>query len=229
MEMIIGRHASTSQLRITVGQQSKAFGSVGSVPMTVSRQHCSITQQADGTYKIVNLKPQNVTFVNGVEVMAKVIKEGDRVELGPSKFLVSWEWIKGFVPTMVDFHPLKRVWEEYDEHKLDQQIADRKFNSLRGITGLITMGAIALSIIFPEFRETPLYIGVYILAILISAGFTYKAYQDSSKGPMKQKKLTEDFQQAYVCPHCHHFLGFQSFTVLMQNEACPYCKAKIKK
>ena len=130
---------------------------------------------------------------------------------------------------MVDFRPLQRVWEEYDEHKLDQQIADRKFNSLRGITGLITMGAIALSIIFPEFRETPLYIGLYLLGILISVGFTVKAYKDSSKGPLRQKQLTEEFQQHYVCPHCHHFLGILSYGVLMQNEACPYCKAKIKK
>ncbi len=229
MEIIIGRDANTSQLRITMGQQSKTFGAMGCVPMTVSRQHCSITQNADGTYKIVNLKPQNVTFVNGVEVMAKVITERDRIELGPSKFLVSWDWIKSFAPQMVDFRPLKRVWEEYDGHKLDQQIADRKFNSLRGITGLITMGAIALGFVVPEFRESLLFIGLYVLAILISAAFTYKAYKDSSKGPMKQKKLADDFQQTYICPHCHHFLGFQSFTVLMQNEACPYCKAKIKK
>lgn len=229
MELIIGRDATTSQLRITMGQQSKAFGAMGSVPMTVSRQHCSLNILSDGSFKITNLKPQNVTFVNGVEVMAKNIIDKDRIELGPSKFLVSWDWIKSFIPQMVDFRPLKSVWEEYDEHKLDQQIADRKFNSLRGVTGLITMGAIALSIIFPEFRETPLYIGLYLLGILITVGFTIKAYQDSSKGPMKQKKLTEDFQQHYVCPHCHHFLGFQSYEVLMQNEACPYCRAKIKK
>ena len=229
MDLIIGRDATTSQLRITVGQQSKAFGAMGSVPMTVSRQHCSLTLLPNGSYKISNLKPQNVTFVNGVEVMAKNITDKDRIELGPSKFFVSWDWIKSFIPQMVDFRPLKSVWEEYDEHKLDQQIADRKFNSLRGVTGLITMGAIALSIIFPEFRETPLYIGLYLLGILITVGFTIKAYQDSSKGPMKQKKLTEDFQQHYVCPHCHHFLGFQSYEVLMQNEACPYCRAKIKK
>lgn len=91
------------------------------------------------------------------------------------------------------------------------------------------MGAIALSIIFPEFRETPLYIGLYLLGILISVGFTVKAYKDSSKGPLRQKQLTEEFLQHYVCPHCHHFLGFLSYGVLMQNEACPYCKAKIKK
>ena len=229
MELIIGRDATTSQLRITVGQQSKTFGALGSIPITVSRQHCSLTLLADGSYKITNLKPQNVTFVNGVEVMSKTITSADRIELGPSKFLVSWDWIKSFIPQMVDFRPLRNIWEEYDEHKLDQQIADRKFNSLRGVTGLITMGAIALSIIFPEFRETPLYIGLYLFGLLVSVGFTIKAYQDSSKGPMKQKELMEDFQRHYVCPHCHHFLGFQSYDVLMQNEACPYCKAKIKK
>ena len=73
MELIIGRDASTSQLRITMGQQSKTFGVAGSVPMTVSRQHCSLTINPDGSYRITNLKPQNVTFVNGVEIMAKTI------------------------------------------------------------------------------------------------------------------------------------------------------------
>ena len=229
MELIIGRDASTSQLRITMGQQTKAFGATGSVPITVSRQHCSLIINPNGSYKITNLKPQNVTFINGVEMMAKTITEKDKRVLGPSKFLVSWDWIKSFVPQLVDFRSLQRVWEEYDEHKLDQQIADRKFNSLRGITGLITMGAIALSIIFPEFRETPLYIGLYLFGILISVGFTVKAYKDSSKGPLRQKQLTEEFQQHYVCPNCRHFLGFQSYDVLTQNDNCPYCKAKIKK
>ena len=229
MEIIIGRDANTSQLKITIGQQSKVFGAVGCIPITVSRQHCSLTDNPDGTYRIVNLKPQNITYVNGVEVMVKNITEKDKIELGPDKYLVSWDLIKGLMPKMVDFRPLKHVWEEYDEHKLDQQIADRKFNSLRSITGLITMGAIALSIVYPDFRETPLYIGVYLLAIFISVCFTVKAYQDSSRGPMKTKKLTEDFQQHYVCPNCGHFLGFQSYDVLMQNTACPHCKAKIKK
>lgn len=229
MEIIVGRDASTSQLRITMGQQSKAFGAVGSVPVTVSRKHLAIFQNEDGTYRIVNLKPQNITYVNCVEVNAKKICDKDRIELGPDRFLVSWDWIKCVMPQMVDFHPLESIWRDYDGHKLDQQIADRKFNSLRGITGLITMGAIALSIIFPEFRETPLYIGLYLLAILVAVAFTVKAYQDSSKGPMKVKKLTEDFQHNYICPHCHHFLGFQAYDILMQNTTCPYCKATIKK
>ena len=114
MELIIGRDASTSQLRITMGQQSKTFGSAGCVPMTVSRQHCSLTINPDGSYRITNLKPQNVTFVNGVEIMVKTIMEKDKIELGPSKFLVSWDWIKSFVPQMVDFRPLQRVWVYFD-------------------------------------------------------------------------------------------------------------------
>ena len=50
--------------------------------------------------------------------MAKTIMEKDKIELGPSKFLVSWDWIKSFVPQMVDFRPLQRVWEEYDNINL---------------------------------------------------------------------------------------------------------------
>jgi hypothetical protein len=56
MELIIGRDASTSQLRITMGQQSKTFGVAGSVPMTVSRQHCSLTINPDGSYSNGSLK-----------------------------------------------------------------------------------------------------------------------------------------------------------------------------
>ena len=79
MELIIGRDASTSQLRITMGQQTKAFGATGSVPITVSRQHCSLIINPNGSYKITNLKPQNVTFINGVEMMAKTITEKDKI------------------------------------------------------------------------------------------------------------------------------------------------------
>lgn len=90
MELIIGRDASTSQLRITMGQQSKTFGVAGSVPMTVSRQHCSLTINPDGSYRITNLKPQNVTFVNEVEIMAKTIMEKDKMELVQANF-----WLVG--------------------------------------------------------------------------------------------------------------------------------------
>lgn len=228
MDIIIGRDAATSKLRISADNQSRLFDVEDCVPLTVSRQHCKLTINLDGSYTIENLKTQNVTYVNGVEVVRKSITAGDNIELGPSKYSVHWDWIKAFVPQTADFRPLKHIWDEYDEHKLDQQIADRKFNALRGATGLITMAAIALSIVFPETRETPLYIGLYVLAILVSLACTVKAYNDSSKVPHRMKELESQFKHDYVCPNCHHYIQMP-YDIVIQNPCCPYCKAKIIK
>lgn len=228
MDIIIGRDAATSQLRITVANQTRLFGNVGCVPNTVSRQHCKLTTNGGGSYTIENLKPQNETYVNGVAVIRKVINENDKIELGPARFLVSFDWINAVIPHTVDFRPLKNIWEEYDEHRLDQQIADRRFNALRGATGLITMAAIALSVVFPETRQTPLYIGLYILAIVVSLVFTLKAYKDASEVPHRMKEMEKQFKHDYVCPNCKHYLQWP-YDVVTQNDVCPYCKAKIIK
>lgn len=73
MEFIIGRDPQTSQLKVACGQQSIRLGNPGDVPMTVSRQHCLLTVDNDH-YTIKNLKPQNVTFVNGMAIAQKASK-----------------------------------------------------------------------------------------------------------------------------------------------------------
>ena len=49
MQIIIGRDAKTSQLNVIIGQQTLRLGAPGSVPQTVSRQHCRITVTEGGT------------------------------------------------------------------------------------------------------------------------------------------------------------------------------------
>lgn len=224
--IIIGRDANTAQLKLTIGQQSKSFGSQNCVPQTVSRRHCSLTLSDDGSYKLHNLNPQNVTYVNGLECEAKTVTMRDRIELGPQHFLLDWDVVRQIVPAIADIRPLEAVWTEYDSHSTAQLIADRKFNALRGATGLVTMIAIIFSFVL---GHGPIYIVFYVVAIFVTLFFTIKAYKDSSKVPLKNKKMKEDFQRNYVCPHCHHFLGFQSFEILSQYDACPYCKTKFRK
>lgn len=48
MQIIIGRDAKTSQLNVIIGQQTLRLGAPGSVPQTVSRQHCRITVTEGG-------------------------------------------------------------------------------------------------------------------------------------------------------------------------------------
>lgn len=228
MEFIIGRDPQTSQLKVACGQQSIWLGNPGDVPMTVSRQHCLLTVD-NGHCTIKNLKPQNVTFVNDMAIAQKSVKESDTVTLGSEKYRIDLasilKAIQQLAPKTADIRPLQAVWEEYDQHSLDQVIAERRFNALRGATSLITMTAIILAL---TVGRNIWYIMLYCLAILVSFLFTIKAYKDSTNVPKKRKEQDMEFRSKYVCPNCgHHFT--MPYDELSQYEACPYCKAKFLK
>lgn len=226
MEIIIGRDQQTRQLSIVKDGVTKHYGQPGSVPMDVSRHHISLQPIDEGKWKIKNLNEQNVTFVNGIAIESKNISENDKVELGNSHYLLNWDALNEPKEETVDIRPLKIIWKEYDEKKFDSQIAERKFNAARSATGIITMLAIACSIIL---GHGPIYIILYALAIGISLAFTCLAYKKSTEVPKQQRELTKRFQQTYICPKCGHFMGFQDYDILVQNDACPYCKTKYKK
>lgn len=226
MEIIIGRDQQTRQLSIVKDGVAKNYGQPGSVPMDVSRHHLSLQPIDEGKWKIKNLNEQNVTFVNGIAIESKNISVNDKVELGNSHYLLNWEALSEPKEETVDIRPLKIIWKEYDEKKFDSQIAERKFNAARSATGIITMLAIACSIIL---GHGAIYIILYALAIGISLAFTYLAYKKSTEVPKQQRELTKRFQQTYVCPKCGHFMGFQDYDILVQSDACPYCKTKYKK
>ena len=226
MEIIIGRDQQTRQLCIIKDGNTKLFGQTGSVPMDVSRHHISLQPAGAGKWQIKNLNERNVTFVNGIAVESKTISESDKVELGNSHYLFQWSALSEPKVETIDIRPLKAIWKEYDEQKFDAQIAERKFNAARSATGIITMLAIACSIIL---GHGPIYIMLYAVAIGISVAFTYQAYIKSTEVPQQQRELTKHFQQRYVCPKCGHFMGFTDYDILTQNDACPYCKTKYKK
>ena len=225
MEIIIGRDQQTRQLCIIKDGSSKLFGQPGSVPMDVSRHHISLHPAGTGKWQIKNLNDRNVTFVNGIAVESKTISENDKIELGNSHYLFSWDALTEPKVETIDLRPLKRIWDNYETRRLELQIAERKFNAARSAVGIITMLAIACSLIL---GHGPIYLILYAIAIGISVIFAAKAYRNSAEVPLRQKEMNKELQQHYVCPKCGHFMGFQDYDILMQNTACPYCKTKIK-
>lgn len=226
MAIIIGRDAQTRQLNVVKDGVAKRFGQAGSVPMDVSRQHISLSPVGTGKWQIRNLNDKNVTFVNGIAVEDKTISEGDKVELGNSHYLFQWEAVQEPKVETVDIRSLKNVWEKYDKANLELDIAERKFNAARSATGIITMIAIACSIII---GHSFIYILLYALAIGISVVFTVQAYKKSSEVPQLRREIKKRFEQDYTCPKCRHFMGYQGYNILIQNDACPYCKTKYVK
>ena len=222
MEIVIGRDQETKKLRLTSGDKSVSFDTE-QLPASVVQNHCMLTINGD-TIRLKNLNINSYTYVNGQAVESKRITRQDKISLGIDRYPFDWKAIDTFITPIADIRPLKSIWEHYEDESIKLQIAERKFNTLRSATGIITMAAIALSI--ATGGRSTWYVVLYGAAIFISLLFFVKAYRDSSKMPQKRQQLNRQFQGDYACPHCGHFLGNQAYDILVQNDHCPYCKAK---
>ena len=98
-KLLIGKEPSMSgRLYVALvapGEKPRvaAVGAPGSVPQSVSRckpmeevAHASITEDAAGNLIITNLKQQNVTRVDGVDIVSKQITPASKVELGKDHY-----------------------------------------------------------------------------------------------------------------------------------------------
>lgn len=222
MEILIGRDDKTGRMKLTAEGRSVLFGTQR-LPESVLAEHLKLTVE-DDTIRLKNLNINAYTYVNGQAVERKTITKQHTIEIGKDHIPFDWRALDEFITPEADIRPLEAVWNDFESRNISLQIAERKFNTLRSTTGLITMVAIALSI--ATGGKSHWYILLYGVAIVVSVIFFVKSYLDSSKVPQKRQEMNRAFQREYVCPHCGHFLGNQSYDILVQNDHCPYCKAK---
>lgn len=229
MEFIIGRKDDTCQLSITQGREVKVWDEKDSVSKDVSRKHVSLTLQPDGeTFILKNLNPDNETFVNGVSVMKRKVTMKDCIELGESHYLFDWNSIKEALPTVVDIRPLKGIWDNYEQTRLQMQLNEQKKNNLRNVGSILSMLGIMIMAI-PGIGSIVRY-GCTGIAIIIGVVFFVLGTKTDKSLTMKLHKLDKGFQRKYVCPNpkCQHFIGNKSYELLSQDKNCPYCKAIYK-
>ena len=222
MEILIGRDDKTGRMKLTAEGRSVLFGTQR-LPESVLAEHLKLTIK-DDAIRLKNLNINAYTYVNGQAVESKTITKQHTIEIGKDHIPFDWRALDEFITPEADIRPLEAVWNDFESKNISLQIAERKFNTLRSTTGLITMVAIALSI--ATGGKSHWYILLYGVAIVVSVIFFVKSYLDSSKVPQKRQDMNKVFQREYVCPHCGHFLGNQSYDILVQNDHCPYCKAK---
>lgn len=225
MEILVGREQQTRRLSITKEGKIQLAGNPGSVPVDVSRNHLSMTPLGTNKWKIKNLNDLNVTYVNGIAIESKVVNESDKVELGKSHYLLSWDYFREPKVETVDFRKLKYVWENYNNENIAIRKRQKNNGILASIPMLFTVGGGIVAANIPEYRG--ISIGFTILAFLLMIYGLYKRFADDSID--RQEEMKKELQRTYVCPKCKHFLGYQDFDLIMQNDACPYCKAKIIK
>ena len=233
MELTIGRESGASRLHVTGNGLERFIGNAGSVPRSVSRQHCKLSIDAQGNYTLFGLKPENPTYVNGLAVEEKRIYPTDRVELGSDRYLLD---VKDLVEAVTgkpaadtySIAHLKQVWETYTDTKLQTQIKERKSASIRSVTGIISMCSIACG--FIPGLPMAFRIALYAVAMILGVYFFVIGYRQSAKAPLFWAELDKKFHEDYVCPNpkCRRFLGYTPYNDLRKTKGCYQCNAKYK-
>ena len=260
-EIFVGRESGTDRLLVylSINGQVKAFqlGNHRSVPKSVSRAipnqnkaHLSIKIDNNGNFIVTNLKPENVTFVNGSQIVSKRISENDKVELGADHYQLP---LKILIQSVLKLFPsvepnpvpkpevktfnishLEKVWNDYHESDLAIKDKQHKMGLQQRIPIFFTIGSGALTSV-----AWSLGWGEWIRIVsicLTGIGLLLMIYffiQSSNFNPVREAdKLREDFQSKYICPNpeCKRFLGNYSYS-MMKNQfkmECPFCKSKFE-
>lgn len=222
MTIIVGRGRSKATQRIEINDP------------TVSREHCTLTDNADGTFTLQNKSPQG-TFVDGRQVIKTrvtadtIIKLSETTSVRVADLLPLKQPQKQPAPEY-SLLPLQDVWEEYHDKLLEIKSKQRTTGLLRSASPMFTLGSGAVATLAKSMGWADAIFGLTIVMTVI--GLLLMVYSFvrglNDKSIEETEKATEDFQRKYVCPNpdCRHFMGSQSYNLIRQNKNCPWCKCK---
>ena len=232
MEIIIGREEGARRLHCVADGREFNIGQVGMVPLSVSRRHCKITVN-DSNIIIENIKAQNVTYVDGNQIFSKGISPTSRVQLGDEKFLVPLQQIlqmvgispsnalQNEVPTF-SLKPLEKVWEEYDNRRMEIQNHAAKSANKQRLQGILSMLGVCIGLI-PGMNQT-LRIVIVVAALSVAVYFFVKG----SIGITVQQQLhdlDEEYAKKYKCPNpnCGRSFGAIPYRNIEYSKQCFAC------
>ena len=228
MDITIGREASSSKLSITLEKKAHIMGEPMSVPKSVSREHCTITIADNGTMRVKNINPKNVTYVNGIPVMSMTITRKDRIELGNDRYALDWAMIDKALPKVADIRPLRDVWQKYNDETKELTKSTQRFQVIRSIIPVFTMSAVLIGYLSGG-RGGAFYV-IYAFVIALTLFFSMKAWRDIEKNDKRREMIKKRLQQDYCCPCCGYFFGFSDYDIVSKNyDNCPKCKTQLKK
>lgn len=247
----LGKDANTSKLLVSVDINGKRvkfnMGAPGSVPQSVSRcfpdqniGHCRIDITPDGMMNLANLKPQNVTYVNGMPIMQCGLLPNSIVQLGCNFFNLNvsdvltqaCSAVNKAIPPEFPINHLEGVWEAYRLNVKEVKNKQKNINDLRLVGMIFTPISALLIVLIPSLFENldfnPNFISIpatcFSALILVYALVASRKFNASDSIDQASENLQDD----YVCPNpvCRHFVGMQPYKILKQSKQCPYCKAK---
>lgn len=232
MEIIVGREGN-QKIKITDN--------------SVSRKHCRITKNADGTYTIENLS-QNGTKVDGRDIIRATAELKSMIQLG-NRFSASLGELIGDMfsksaprgnsdsianspqkaskqqPEVKTFNisHLQNVWDDFNQTNIKKAEQQRTINLTRTGLGVLTMGSAVL------IRFLPGSLGFVLTGIGILGNiYSFVGMKNAETAEDRQRRQDE-FDDAWVCPNpeCGRSLLAKNYKMLVRNhQSCPYCKCR---
>ena len=215
MEIIIGREGN---------QQTKIEDK------TVSRRHCKVTTNPDGTYTVENLSGAG-TRIDGRDIVRATARKESIIQLGPvfkaqlGDLLVSKrileEPARPEVPSFNISH-LRNVWEDFNRTNIEKAEEQRKINLIRAGIGIFTMCTFPVAAFFGPLA--------FVLTAIGVAGSIYSFVGlKNSETPSARVARQDEFDDRWVCPNpkCNHTLLAKNYKRLVNDyRSCPFCQCK---
>ena len=235
MDIIVGREQNARRLHCVVGGREFNLGQAGSVPLSVSRQHCKISVNGS-SITIENIKAQNVTFVDGNQIFSKSISPTSKVQLGEERFLIPLQQIlqlatgapvgqqKPEAPTF-SLKPMEAVWNEYDRRKMEIQNKAAKAANMQRLQGILSM--LGTCIAFIPGIDPAVRIVIIVAALVIAVYFFWRGSRNNTV-QQQLHDLDEEYAKKYKCPNpaCGKPFGSVPYRNIEYTKQCFACGCK---
>ena len=238
----IGREGNVpvEQARLAVMADGKTgfIGAPGSVPASVSRNHCKITIDDEGGISIAVSDPDNLLYIGGKSYARRSgLQRTDVICLGADRYRLNLSDVFELVPQpkiTLSVKHLKEVYAEVAKTRKDLKAKQRRIAFLSKIPGVFSMASLLVTFAFDGSTEpgktirTVLYVIAFLtmVACIIWSTLSAKNMEDESE------RLNETFREKCVCPNpsCERFLGqtYPTYKDLIRYHVCPHCRTQFK-
>ena len=249
--ILVGRDEKHGSLGLYLTLDNKPYyislGQPGSVPNSVSRcipgsgrAHLRIDIDPSGHMQLSNLNPQNITCVDGYEIMKKHINPNSHITLGSSAWPLPLanvlDTAANVVSTVGKSAPkaytvahLKDVWHNYTlrNEKMDKKQSIYAF--LRGIPMIVApIGGLLSAYFVANGRTSPFLISLTVT--LVTVPIVLYSSLKMMKQPEEKKQNLNNLKKNYVCPNpdCRRRLTNFEYEELLKMKKCPYCGCTFK-
>lgn len=198
--------------------------------------HCKLEIYKDGTLKLINLNPSNITYANGTPIQRAWIDENTYVELGYGRYHLPLQlllkkigWKKPYV-----INHLKIIYQDYQDAILALQLKQQRDSAKQRLQGIFSLlGMLVLLIpdsVFGGGEMTRVLKFIFTgAALLCCVYFTIRSFNPKNTFVIQKTELDRRLKEQYRCPNkeCNRpFPVTMSYDNLVMSRRCPFCESK---